>query len=70
MARHKWKEEEVMEYGTKPHVCVKCGIRKMWHGGDYQAWEYSWNEVFTAMNGKEDWRTHKTWHRPECVGKF
>jgi hypothetical protein len=44
-------------------------MRKMWRGGDYQAWEYIWNEAFTTMSGKEDWITHTSWQRPECVGK-
>jgi len=53
MARHKWEEEQVTEYGTRPHRCINCGVRKMWRGGDYQSWEYIWCEAFTAMNGEE-----------------
>ncbi len=67
--KHKWQAEEVMEYGTKPHVCIKCKIRKMWRGGDYQGWEYIWNETFTAMNGEEGWRILTSWNRPECIEK-
>ena len=70
MVKHKWEAEEVTEYGTKPHVCVKCRVIKMWHGGDYQSWKYSWCEVFTTMNGNEDWRTHTSWQRPECIAKI
>ena len=69
MARHKWKEEVETEYGTKPHKCVKCGIRKYWRGGDYQAWEYfgilavrQWMEVIIGKHMKHG-------KRPECVGK-
>ena len=69
MARHKWKEEQEMEWGTKPHICTKCGIRKMWHGGDYQAWEYTWCVDFMNYGGKIDWTIKRTWHRPECGGK-
>lgn len=66
MNRHKWAPEQETEWGTKPHRCIKCGIRKMWNGGDYQAWNYSWNEIFTMTVGGESWRTITTWNRPEC----
>lgn len=66
MSRHRWEEETEYEYGTKPHVCVKCRIRKVWRGGDYQAWEYWWSEAFKAMNGTIGFTTHNTFDRPEC----
>lgn len=66
MHRHKWQQETVFEYGTKPHICVKCHVRKMWRGGDYQRWEYIWNEGARAMNGSTHITTHITFIRPEC----
>lgn len=67
MSNHKWASEKAMEYGTKPHVCKRCGVRKYWRGGDYQAWEYIWNTVATAMNGEPHYTTHETFKRPECI---
>ena len=67
MRKHRWEKEEVTEYGTKRHICVKCGIRKHWRGGDYQSWEYYWCETFVMTKGGEDWRIIETWERPECI---
>lgn len=66
-ARHKWKKQVETEYGTKPHKCVKCGIRKFWRAGNYQAWEYYWDTCIEAMDGSNYWQTNQTWQRPECV---
>lgn len=65
---HKWMGENEAEYMTKPHVCKKCGVRKKWHGGDYQAWEYSWATKHKAHNGESILNWHESWIRPECIG--
>ena len=66
MKRHKWEEEQIHEYGTKPHTCVKCGIRKNWWGGDFQCWQYTWFITGKAMNGESYISLRESFHRPEC----
>lgn len=67
MANHNWIKEKEYEYGTKPHKCKKCGIRKTWHGGDYNAWQYTWNVNDGKNSFGEDYiRLIVTWNRPEC----
>ena len=68
MKNHKWKSEEETVWGTKPHVCKNCGIRKYWRGGDYQCWEYFWSIPYKAQGGGIFWDQRKSFSRPECGG--
>ena len=67
MKRHKWKAEHEMVYGTKPHVCTKCGVRKEWWGADYQSWHYSWwTTPVPAVGGGTYSEVRESFRRPEC----
>ena len=65
--RHRWIAEKETEYGTKPHRCMNCGIRKRWYGGDYQSWKYIWNtNDGINMYGDTVIGIKETWNRPDC----
>jgi hypothetical protein len=67
MANHKWRNEIEHEYGTKPQICVKCGVGRRWHGGDYQAWEYYWyTNNGKTLKGDDLLKYNRSWKRPEC----
>jgi len=39
---HRWKDiSNELEFYPKRQECIKCGIERLWIGGDYQGWEYT-----------------------------
>jgi len=62
MSNHRWTDISFSKY-DKEERCEKCGVYRIWIGGDMQCWEYWWPKSSYFKEVKRQFK------RPDCKGK-